>query len=55
MVGGRCGHIITLKIIGRGCSLRQLSQGCYMPITPICTMVTQKYVIKSHFIITVVK
>ena len=40
----------TREIIGRGCSLRQLSQGCYMPITASKQgyMVTQKYAIKSH-------
>ena len=46
----------TREIIGRGRSPRQLSQGCYMPITAskqgynyvFYTMVTQKYAIKSH-------
>ena len=40
------------ELIGRGCSPRQLSQGCYMPIAASkqvsYTMVTQKYAIKSH-------
>ena len=47
----------THEIIGRGRSPRQLSQGCYMPITAsnqglyvFYTMVTQKYAIKSHLI-----
>ena len=44
----------TGEIIGRGRSPRQLSQGCYMPITAglyvFYTMVTQKYAIKSHLL-----
>ena len=43
--------ILHCEIIGQGRSPRQLSQGCYMPITGLYvfyTVVTQKYVIKSH-------